>query len=149
MLTANPPGHVFYKTLIVDITLLLRTCLRALCLTLIYTAPKELKYYIFRDAGSKATPAEESPDLATRKPHSDASDKNKNTVRWSQTSQKRDSYVTAISSSELNLERLSIKGEGLTMEEMLLLQSRERGGDSNREDRNGVLDMVKYLENLF
>lgn len=135
MLTANPPGHVFYKTLIVDITLLLRTCLRALCLTLIYTAPKELKYYIFRDAGSK--------------PQSDASDKNKNTVRWSQTSQKRDSYVTAISSSELNLERLSIKGEGLTMEEMLLLQSRERGGGSNHEDRNGVLDMVKYLENLF
>lgn len=141
MLTANPP--------IVEITLLLKTCLRALCLSLIYTAPNEPKYYIFRGAGSKATPAEESPDLATRKPQSDASDKNKNTVRWNQTSQKRDSYVSAISSSQLNLERLSKRGESLTMEEILLLQSRERRGGSNREERNGVLDMVKYFENLF
>lgn len=68
------------------------------------------------------------------------SGKTQRSVRWSQ---KRDSYVAAISSTESNLDELSKNGELLTMEEILLL-NREREGSLNQEE-SGLIDMVKWL----
>ena len=47
------------------------------------------------------------------------------TLRWSQNSQKRDSYVAAISSSEINLDNISKSGKPSAMEE-ILLQNRSK-----------------------
>lgn len=68
------------------------------------------------------------------------SGKTQRSVRWSQ---KRDSYVAAISSTESNLDGLSKNGELLTMEEILLL-NREPEGSLNQEE-SGLIDMVKWL----
>lgn len=62
-------------------------------------------------------------------------------IRWSQASQKRDSYVAAISTSEINLERIATGKNPSTMEEILLHDMGDQslsGSISKRELLNKV-----------
>ena len=62
-------------------------------------------------------------------------------IRWSQASQKRDSYVAAISTSEINLERIATGKNPSTMEEILLQDMGDQslsGSISKRELLNKV-----------
>lgn len=96
---------------------------------------------IFSDPISQKAPNPDQHGNPRYFPSSEAqsiSGKTQRSVRWSQ---KRDSYVAAISSSESNLDELSKFGEPLTMEEILLL-NRERG-DSLNQKESGLRDMVK------
>ena len=70
------------------------------------------------------------------------------TLRWSQNSQKRDSYVAAISSSEVNLDNISKSGKSSAMEE-ILLQNRSKestrslnGNEISTKVRNGVVNIL-------
>lgn len=97
---------------------------------------------IFSDPVSQQVPKPDQDENPRYFPSSEAhnvSGKTQRSVRWSQ---KRDSYVAAISSTESNLDELSKNGELLTMEEILLL-NRERGASLNQE--SGLIDMVKWL----
>lgn len=98
---------------------------------------------IFSDPISQEAPNPDQDENPRYFPSSEAqnvSGKTKRSVRWSQ---KRDSYVAAISSTESNLDELSKNGEQLTMEEVLLL-NRELGGSLNQKE-SGLIDMVKWL----
>ena len=69
-------------------------------------------------------------------------------LRWSQNSQKRDSYVAAISSSEINLDNIPKSGKPSAMEE-ILLQDRSRestrslnGNEISTKVRNGGINIL-------
>ena len=67
---------------------------------------------------------------------------------WSHSSQKRGSYVAAISSSQINLDDISTREKALTMEEILL---QDRGKDRSRslngnEMTNKVRDFVNQTK---
>ena len=70
------------------------------------------------------------------------------TLLWSQNSQKRHSYVAAISSSEINLDNISNSGKPSAMEE-ILLQDRSKestrslnGNEISTKVRNGVVNIL-------
>lgn len=70
------------------------------------------------------------------------------TLRWSHSSQKRASYVAAISSSQINLDDISKREKALTMEEILL---QDRGKDRSRslngnEMSNKVRDFINQTK---
>lgn len=96
--------------------------------------------FIFSDPIARVRPNERAEEISNVPPTentadgsllktSDKSQDGNSTLRWSQTSQKRDSYVAAISSSEINLDDISKEGNPLTMEEILL---QNRGKESTR-----------------
>lgn len=87
---------------------------------------------------------EDSPAPGTSKPQS-SWDEAQHVVRWSRSSQKRDSYVAAINSSQLTLEKLTDGGKPLTMEEVLLLESRNHG-TSNQQDCGGLVLLNKNID---
>lgn len=99
---------------------------------------------IFSDPISQEAPNPDQDENPRYFPSSEAqnvSGKTQRSVRWSQ---KRDSYVAAISSTESNLDELSKNGDLLTMEEVLLL-NREGEGSLNQEESARLIDMVKWL----
>lgn len=70
------------------------------------------------------------------------------TLRWSQSSQKRDSYVAAISSSEINLDNISKSGKPSAMEEILLQdRSKEstRSLNGNKISTKVRIGVLKYF----
>lgn len=112
---------------------------------------------IFSDPNSRVTPDEIKAEEISNLPSgsntdrdslkaSDKSQRNSPTLRWSQSSQKRDSYVAAISTSQLNLDDLSSKrGKSLTMEEILL---QDRGKDRARSlNGNEMSNKVRNFAN--
>ena len=91
-------------------------------------------------------PTETTADGILNAPHK--SEDINATLRWSQNSQKRDSYVAAISSSEINLDNISKNGKPSAMEE-ILLQSRSEvsarslnGNGISTKVRNGVINIL-------
>lgn len=83
----------------------------------------------------------EDPADGTALKASDRSQERDATLRWGQTSQKRDSYVAAISSSEINLDDICKRGKPSAMEEILL---QERGKESTRSlNGNEILTKVR------
>ena len=117
-------------------------------------------FYIFSDPISRPRPndkAEEISHVPTEntadgilKASHKSEDRNA-TLRWSQNSQKRDSYVAAISSSEINLDNISKSGKQSAMEE-ILLQNRSKESTRSLNDneistkvRNGVVNILVYM----
>lgn len=82
---------------------------------------------------------------------SDRSQERAATLRWGQTSQKRDSYVAAISSSEINLDDICKSGTPSTMEEILLQdRSKESTRSLNGKEiltkvRDGAINILAKL----
>ena len=105
----------------------------------------KIYWIFFRDKVFKTDlEVEDSPAPGTSKPQS-SWDEAQHVVRWSRSSQKRDSYVAAINSSQLTLEKLTDGGKPLTMEEVLLLESRNHG-TSNQQDCGGLVLLNKVLK---
>ena len=91
-------------------------------------------------------PTENTADGILKAPHK-SEDRNV-TLRWSQNSQKRDSYVAAIRSSEINLDNICKSGKPSVMEE-ILLQDRSKestrsvnGNEISTKVRNGVINIL-------
>ena len=92
-------------------------------------------------------PTENTADGTLLKASDRSQDRNA-TLRWSQNSQKRDSYVAAISSSEINFDDIFKRGNPSAMEEILLQDrsGKERtrslnGNEISTKVRNGVLNI--------
>ena len=113
--------------------------------------------FIFSDPISRPRPndkAEEITPVPTENTEdgilkaSHKSEDRNTTLRWSQNSQKRDSYVAAISSSEINLDNIFKSGKKPAMEEILLQNRRKestrslKGNEISTKVRNGVVNIL-------
>lgn len=76
-----------------------------------------------------------------------ACDRTQQVVRWSRISQKRDSYVAAIGSSQLDLEQVFNAVERQKMEEVLLLESRN-DRTSRQHDSEGLVLLNKVPQEI-
>ena len=91
-------------------------------------------------------PTENTADGILKAPHK--SEDRDTTLRWSQISQKRHSYVAAISSSEINLDKISKSEKPSAMDE-ILLQDRSKestrslnGNAISTKVRSGVVNIL-------